>query len=58
MPMIASAFLTNPSLNGESVWKLAMGKQSRDAVSIIGIKNLFMDWLPFRNLLDLEASDD
>jgi hypothetical protein len=58
MPMIASAFPTNLRLNGESGWKLAMGKQSTHAVSIISIKNLFMDSLPFRNLLDLEASDD
>jgi hypothetical protein len=42
LPIIASAFPTNPSLNGES------GRNSeieiiRDAVSTMGIKNLFID---------------
>jgi hypothetical protein len=44
MPMIASAFFTNPTLKEES-GRSTIDRKSIDAVSAIGIKNLLIDLL-------------
>ena len=49
MPMIASAFLTNPRLN-EKLGRSAMDRTSREAVSTTRIKNVFIV-CSFLNLL-------
>jgi hypothetical protein len=47
IPMIASAFLTDPSLNRELGWKSAMDIKTSNAVTTIGIENFFIDLLLF-----------
>jgi hypothetical protein len=41
-PMIASAFFTNPSLNGESGKKFASDRKTRDTASTMDLENFSM----------------
>src|SRR5215470_4490575 len=45
IPIIASAFLTNPNLNGVSGRKLATDTITKTTVSIMDTKNLLIAWL-------------
>ena len=48
MPMIASAFLTNPSLNGESGWKFAIRNKNAEMQSALWTLKMFsLIWLLF-----------
>src|SRR4029434_1070576 len=55
MPMMASAFLTNPSLN-EEFGRSAIDMKNRTAVSIVVIKNVFIRFL--LSNLTAEAPED